>query len=146
MDNPWVRIARTCVRPPALGLAGVVVAWWLLLAGAVAWLGDEPTAAATPKPFAAVPGEMARIHQPSVPVRPVAATRAGFNAYQRGIRDNNAVALEEAFVVSEWYAVGHGEWVRVVAVDGDAAQVELLEGGYAGRLAWMTMQELSPPQ
>src|SRR5215207_7528491 len=100
MDNPWSRIARAGGRPPALGLVGVVVAWWLLLAGAVIWLSDEPTAAATPKPFAAAPGEMARIYQPDVPVRPVAASRAGFDAYQRGIRDNNAVALEEAFAVS----------------------------------------------
>jgi hypothetical protein len=113
----------------------VVVGWWLLLGGAFVWLVREPTVLATT-------GQTARIHRPTVPAHPVAANRAGLDAFQRSIRENDEGLREEAYVVSMWFAVSHDQLVKIIAVDGDAIQVELLEGLYAGRHAWLTTQDL----
>jgi hypothetical protein len=127
-------------------LAIAVLGWWLLLGAAIAWLVSEPAVSATPTPFTGVPGQTARIHRPAVPAHPIAANRAGLDAFQRSIRENDEGLLEEAYMVSNWFAVGHGQMIRITAVDGDAIQIELLEGPYAGRPAWVATQDLGPTQ
>jgi hypothetical protein len=131
------------------GLSGsaltlIVVGWWLALGGAVVWLMHEPTASATSTPSALAPEQMARIHQPGMPSWPIPVSRAGFDAFQRGVRESDEAAIEEAFTISEWIDARHGQAVRIITVDGDAVQVELLEGTYAGRQAWLKARNLSP--
>jgi hypothetical protein len=38
----------------------------------------------------------------------------------------------------------HGQLVRIVTVDGDAIQIELLEGLEAGHRAWLKARNLAP--
>src|SRR5918994_7320287 len=98
MDRPPNRQApRRRVRPSGGALMLVVVGWWLLLGGAFVWLVREPTVLATT-------GQTARIHRPTVPAHPVAANRAGLDAFQRSIRENDEGLRDEAYVVSVWFA------------------------------------------
>jgi hypothetical protein len=72
-----------------------VVGWWLILGGVTLWLMPEPTASA------AAEGQITRVHQVGLPSLPVPVSRAGFDAFQRGVRESDEDAIEEAFTVSE---------------------------------------------
>src|SRR5215204_2051509 len=110
------RIVRAAVQPPSLGLAGVVIAWWLLLGGAAV--------SATLTPFTAAPGQRARIRQPGIRDWPVPTTRLAFEGFQRGVRESDESAINDAFTDGEWLAVNHGDDVRIVAVNGEVVEVE----------------------
>ena len=125
-------------RPAARGLASVVVVWWLLLGAVMVWLMPEPLASARSK------GQIARIHQVGLRQLPIPASRAGFDAFQRGVRESDEDLIDDAFVVSEWIYVTPGQEVRIVTVDGDAVEIELLDGPYAGRRAWLGTKNVSP--
>src|SRR5215213_653447 len=118
------RIVRAAVQPPSLGLAGVVIAWWLLLGGAAVWLSPEAAVSATLTPFTAAPGQRARIRQPGIRDWPVPTTRLAFEGFQRGVRESDESAINDAFTDGEWLAVNHGDDVRIVAVDGEVVEVE----------------------
>src|SRR3954447_24224500 len=96
MAGRWRRTVRAAMQPPSLGLAGVVVTWWLLLAGAAVWLSPEPTASATLTPFAPAPGQRARIRQPGIRNWPVPTTRLTFDEFQRGMLESDESAIEGA--------------------------------------------------
>jgi hypothetical protein len=40
--------------------------------------------------------------------------------------------------------VTHGQEVRIVTIDGDAVEIEVLDGPYAGRRAWLKAGNLEP--
>jgi hypothetical protein len=130
-------------RPPA-GLVVAVVVWWLLLAGAIVWLMPEPAASASSRRVAVVPGQTARLHQPGMPSWPIPVERAAFDEARRGFLESDEILIERAFATSEWLAASHGQAVSIVAVDGEAVQVELLEGPDAGRRAWVQPRHLGP--
>jgi hypothetical protein len=120
------------------GLTVFVLGWWTLLGGVFVWLMPEPTISATPK------GRIARVHQVGLPGLPVPLSRAGFDAFQRGVRESDADAIADAFAVSEWTPVTPGQEVRIVTIDGDAVEIEVLGGPYAGRTAWLKARNLQP--
>ena len=123
----------------------MVVLWWLLIGGAVALSLPPPARSAAPRPLIAAPGQTARIHQPGMPSWPIPVSRVGFDAFQRGVREGDEAVMDEAFQVSEWIEAAHGQRVRIIAVDGDVIQIELLEGTYAGRRAWVKPRNLGGP-
>ena len=135
-------------RSVAIGsaLALVVIGWWLLLGGAVLWLIPREASATPSIPFAAIPGQAARIHQPGMPSRSILASRLGLDRFQHRIRQSDEQPIEDAFTASEWITISHGLAVRIAAIDGVTAQVELLEGTYVGHLAWLEMRDLAPPR
>jgi hypothetical protein len=139
-----LRGIRGLSRRPSTGLVIAVVLWWLLIGGAVALSLPSSARSAVRGPLAIVPGQTAHIHQPGMPSWPVPVNRAGFDAFQRGARESDEAAMEEAFQVSAWISASHGQEVRIVAVDGDAVQIELLEGAYMGRRAWVKPRHLGP--
>jgi hypothetical protein len=100
------------------------------------WLMPEPTASARSK------GQIARIHQVGLRQLPIPASRAGFDAFQRGIRESDEDSIEDAFAVSEWIYVTPGQEVRIVTIDGDAVEIEVLDGPYAGRRAWLSTKNV----
>jgi hypothetical protein len=142
--NRSVRGVRGLARRPSAGLIMGVVLWWLMIGGMVALALPAPARSATPRPLVAVPGQTAHIHQPGMTSWPIPVSRAGFDAFQRGARESDEAAMEEAFQVSEWIDAAHGQAVRIVTVDGDAVEIELLEGTYAGRRAWVKPRHLVP--
>ena len=144
MADRSLRGARGSSRRPSTWLVVAVVLWWLLIGGAVALSLPSPARSAAQGPLVAVPGQHARIHQPGMPSWPIPVSRAGFDAFQRGARESDEAVMDEAFQVSEWISASHGQEVRIVAVEGEAVQVELLEGAYAGRRAWVKPRHLGP--
>ncbi|HZO29722.1 MAG TPA: hypothetical protein VFH48_27405 [Chloroflexota bacterium] len=138
------RITQTARFTAAGALAAVVIGWWLLLGSAVIWLMPEPVASATPKPFAAVRGQTARIHQPGIPSWPIPVERVAFDEARLGFQESDEAAIMHAFAAYEWIEATHDQPVWIVTVDGDAIQIELLEGLYAGDRAWLKTRNLAP--
>jgi hypothetical protein len=139
MDQPaWQHPTYRRPGPAARALASIVVVWWLLLGVVVVRLMPEPTASAQSK------GHIARIHQVGLRQLPIPASRAGFDAFQRGIRESDEASIEDAFAISEWIYVTPGQEVRTVTIDGDAVEIEVLDGPYAGRRAWLDTKNVRP--
>lgn len=130
-------------RRAAAGLAIVVIAWWLVIAAAVAQLLPAPAVSAPKGSARASAGQAARIHLPGLPDLPVPVERAAFEEYRRGVRESDEEAIDHAFAAYEWIRVSHRQAVRVTATDGEAVEVELLDGAHAGRRAWMTLRQVS---
>ena len=133
---------RRLRRPPTTGLVVVVVAWWLIVGGAVALTLPAPASSATPTPFALAVGRTARLHQPGMSSWPIPVERAAFDDARRGFLESDHVLIERAFATSEWLDASHGQAVSITAVDGEAVQVELLEGAFSGRRAWLMPRHL----
>ena len=70
--------------------------------------------------------------------------RAPFDESQLGYRESDEAAIEQAFTACEWIRVSHYDAVRVVTVDGEAIQVEMLEGPHIGRQGWLQSRHLGP--
>src|SRR5215212_7447691 len=138
------QVLRATFGAPVLGLFVLVAAWWLLLAGvATAALSSPVPSAATGAPVL-LPGHHARIAQRGVRDWPIPTSRAAHDEFQRSIAEDNEAMMDNAFVIAEWVAVNHGDLVRVLAVDGEVVEIELLEGGYAGHRAWLKQRQLTP--
>jgi hypothetical protein len=139
------RRANRVLRPGRIVLTILFAAWWLLASWAVVWIMPESTASAAPTPNRIVSAGVAvRIAQPGRPPFPIARDRSAFDAMQSG-----AFALDEStitlgVVTFEWIKVEHGQKAYVIALDGDAAQIEMLEGEYAGDRAWIHRGDLAP--
>jgi hypothetical protein len=139
------RRARRGLRPGRLVLMILFVAWWLLAGSAIVWIIPEGTASAAPTPNRIVSAGVAvRIAQPGRAPFPIARDRQAFEAMQSG-----AFALDEStitlgVVAVEWIKVEPGQKAYVIALDGDAAQIEMLEGEYAGERAWIHRRDLAP--
>jgi hypothetical protein len=125
-------------------LAAMVMIWWLLLATATVQLLPAPVASA-PKGGPGVPsGRTARVHLPGLSSLPIPVDRAAFDEAQRGFKEGDEEAIEYVFTAYVWIEGSHGQAVRVVTIDGEAVEVELLEGRYAGRRGWLKTRHLSP--
>ena len=136
-------LARAGRRVP-VGLTISVATFWLLFAGAVV-LMLPALAASTPKPgFIAVSGRTAHINQPGMPDWPIPVDRRAYDEYNRGSRESDDDAIEHAFAASEWITVSDGQAVQIIEVDGEAHQVELLDGRSVGRRGWLKTRHLRP--
>src|SRR5689334_21935846 len=124
-------------RSLVTGLMAVVVAWWLLIGGALLLALPSPTASATPTVWALASGQRVRIDQSGITHWPIPVERQAFDTYYRGVQESDDGAIDAAFASSEWISTNYGEAARIVAIDGEAVQIELLEGSYAGRRAWV---------
>ena len=123
------------------GITGIVVTWWLLITGIVTMtMPAPPVLAATVGP-GLVPGQAARVFLPGMSWLPIPVERAAFET-QRGYRESDAAATEHAFTAYEWVRVSHDDAVRVVTVDGEAIQVESLEGVNIGHRGWLKPRHL----
>lgn len=130
--------------PAALGLPVVVITWWLLLAGTVALTVPAPADSAPTASHGARPGQAYRVNQPGMPSWPIPVDRAAFDEHYRATRESDGHAVMQAIAASEWIDVVHGQAVRVIQVDGEAIQVEILEGPNAGRHGWLKPRHLEP--
>jgi hypothetical protein len=126
-----------------VSLTVIVLPWWLLIGAAVQTL--PAPAASAPKAGAEVSfGQTARIHLPGLSSLPIPVERVAFDESQRGFRESDEDAIEHAFTAYAWIEVSHHQSVRVVAIDGGAVEVELLEGRHAGHRGWLKTRQLSP--
>src|SRR5215207_2087090 len=115
---------------PMRGVAAIVVPsaaltiWWFLVFGVVAVV----------VPTSFEPDMLARIDAPGMIAWSIPESLTELHAYNLANDLEDEVALEAALAATTWIAVMDRQQVRVVRVDGAAAQVELLDGPYAGRL------------
>jgi hypothetical protein len=133
--------ARLIRRLPVLLLV-VVATWWLLIAGIVAAAMPSRAASAPKVEYRVAPGQLANVYLPGLSWLPVPVDRQAFDEAERGFRESDEAAIDRAFDDYEWIRIGHGQWVRVVAVDDRAVLAELVEGAYAGRRAWVKARHL----
>jgi len=135
---------RQLWRGPGVVLTVVVATWWLVVGAVVVAMLPAPAESASTLSFAVTPGRTARINQPGIPVWVIPVERAAYEEYQRGFQESDEL-IEHAFTVFAWIEVSHHDVVRVVAVDGEAVQVELLEGRSGGRRGWLRTRHLDLP-
>jgi hypothetical protein len=125
------------------GLAPLVVAWWLVIAAIVVATMPGPVASAPKVPLVVEPGTMAQIEQHGMRDWPIPVDRAAFDDLRRAYQESDQQAIERAAEATAWLTVAHHQIVQVVAVDGEAVQVLILEGDHAGRRGWLLTRHLS---
>ena len=91
-----------------------------------------------------MPGVQAHVTLPGMKALPIPVSRLGFDTANRGFAESDEDAIEFAFAVSEWIEVSDRTAVRIVTVDGDAVQIEILDGPWAGRQGWVKPRQLGP--
>ena len=140
---PWILLVRgrVGVGTTALGLA--VAAWWLLIVGSIVGTVPAPAAVAQLPDFVA-PGRSVQISAPPRVRWSIPVGRIEFDAYNLAVDMDDETALESSYAATEWIPVADLEIVRVVQVDGEAVQVELLDGAFAGRRGWLKAGQLRP--
>jgi hypothetical protein len=122
----------------------VVVVWWLLVAGAVVSTLPAPARSAPTVGMSLAPGRTARIYLPGMPDLPIPVDRGAFDEAQRGFRESNEQLIDRAFSMSEWIKVARDQRVLILTVDGEAVQIELLDGTNSGRRGWLKPSNLAP--
>jgi hypothetical protein len=130
--------------PSTILFAALVIGWWMTLAGIITLLLAEPAASASRGAFRPMPGVQAHISLPGMKALPIPVSRLGFDEANRGFAESDEAAIEFAFAVSEWIEVSDRTAVRIVVEDGDAVQIEILDGPWAGRQGWMKPRQLGP--
>jgi hypothetical protein len=129
---------------PMAGLVGGLAAWWLLVAAVLFFALPAPTSSELREaPHRLIGQQQARVHLPAMRDLPVPTSRLAFDEFQRGVRESDEAAIDAAFEMAEWVAVNHGDDVHVVAFDGETVEIELLEGSYTGRHAWVLRRQLT---
>jgi hypothetical protein len=121
----------------------VVLAWWLLVVGAVALLPTSP--AGVDDVLALAPGDMAHISTPSggawlIPMERVTYYEVEWPSANDNVEDVPADVRAQP----GWLAVRDGQAVRVVDIDRTAAEVELVEEPNIGGQGWLHLQYLRP--
>jgi hypothetical protein len=115
-----------CCRYRAAIVAGIgFVLWWALLLGLLARLD---AGGAAPARVGVAVGGVVSVSVPSLQAWPIPTDRATFDDYRRALRDDDEGALAEITSRAGWIAVADRQVVRVAAVDGAAAQIEVLDG------------------
>jgi hypothetical protein len=131
-------------RTGVIGLGIFSATCWLVIVGALVLMMPAPGAAAPKGGGILVPGWTAHVNQPGMPDWPIPVDRRAYDEYHRGFRASDEEAIEHAFAASEWIKVRDRQAVRIVDVDGEAVQVELLEEPSAGRRGWLKPRHLAP--
>lgn len=70
--------------------------------------------------------------------------RTGISAWDRAYNEHDERGMAQVLRLYETLWVPEGTWVQVVALDGDAVQVELSNGPQAGRRGWARTSALRP--
>jgi hypothetical protein len=142
--RPHLSARRRRRRTGVIGLGIFSATCWLVIVGALVLTVPAPGAAAPKGGAVLVPGWTARINQPGMPDWPIPVDRLAYDEYHRGFRESDDEAIDHAFAAFEWITVQDRQAVRIVEVDGEAVQVELLEGPNAGRRGWLKPRHLAP--
>ena len=144
----WMRshpsARRRAGRSSALLLTAVVTGWWLCLGVAIVMLLPISAVSAPKGAYKPSPGATAHIVQPGLKAWPIPVARIAFDDFYRGTAQTDESAIEAAFTESEWIEVEDRTSVRVTVVDGDAIEIELLDGSNAGRRGWVKPRHLGP--
>ncbi len=134
-------VVRRSPSAASLALVLGVTLVWLVIFGAIAL---ARTATARPAAgFAIEPGHLAHLNAPPLTEWTIPVGRMQFDAYQLALDADDEEALAKVTAVTEWITVTDQQVVLVLRVDGNAIQVELLDGTDVGRQGWLKRRQLS---
>src|SRR5215216_5203759 len=138
----WELTVRRWVSWASLALGLSVTLVWLAIFGAVVL---AMTAIAPPAAGLAIePGHLAHVKASPLTEWSIPAGRVQFDAYQFALDADDEIALAKVAAVTEWITVTDQQVVLVLLMDGDAVQVELLDGADVGHRGWLTRGQLVP--
>jgi hypothetical protein len=121
----------------------VVIAWWLLIVGAVGFMPTSP--AGVGGVLALAPGDLAHVSTPTGGAWLIPIERVTYYEVERPSTDDNGEEVPvDVRAQPGWLAVRDGQAVRVVDVDRTAAQVELVEEPNIGGQGWLHLNYLRP--
>jgi len=146
-----VLLARGRVSAATVALVGGVLAWWLMIVGAITLAVPTPAAApAVPegaKPRVAIvfaPGDLVHVSAPSGALWLMPVDRVTYYEYDRALLDNDADVMAQMRAQPGWVVIVHGQVMGILDVDPTAVQVELLESPNTGRRGWLPVDYLRP--
>jgi hypothetical protein len=124
-------------------LMSVVIAWWLLIFWAVAFM--SPSTPTGDGVLALAPGDLAHVSTPSggawlIPIDRVTYYEVAWPSADDNVEDVPA----DVGARPGWLIVRDGQAVRVVDIDRAAGQVELVEEPNIGGQGWLHLQYLRP--
>lgn len=140
---------RASRRATAVALvSAAVAAWWLVVGVAVVTMLPAAAASSTGVATAAADGPLMHVHLPGLASSPVPfpafVGRAGYDAARQGFDLSDEDLIDATFANHDWVTVLHGQAVRIVRRDGEAVEVELVDGAFAGRRAWLSARQVAP--
>ena len=140
---PWILLIRRRIGAGTAALGLAVAAWWLLIVGSVVGTVPAPAVVAQIPDFVS-PGRSVQISVSPRVRWSIPVSRAEFDAYNLAVDMRDETALDSSYAATEWIPVADLEIVRIVQVDGEAVQVELQDGAFAGRRGWLKARQLRP--
>jgi hypothetical protein len=145
---PWFHSPSPGRRPgqrwTAIGLSAIVAGWWLTIGAVVVILAPPSVASAPPGAFRPTVGQ--RAHAPGIGGRPlpIPVARVTFDEAQRGFAARDEDAIDGAFESYEWIELADQAAVRIVQIDGEAAEIEIPDGPFASYTGWVKVRHLGP--
>jgi hypothetical protein len=120
----------------------VVIAWWLLIVGAVAFMPSSP--AGVGGVLALAPGDLTHVSTPSGGAWLIPIERVTYYEVEWPSADKCEAVPADVRPQPGWLVVRDGQAVRVVEIDRSAAEVELVEEPNIGGQGWLHLQYLRP--
>ena len=133
---------RRSLSGATLALALGVTLVWLAIFGAM--LLTMAAMAPPPAGLTIEPGHSAHLSARPLTEWQIPVGRMQFDAYQLALDADDELALAKVTAVAEWITVTDQQKVLVLVVDGDAVQIEVLDGADVGRRGWLRRRQLSP--
>src|SRR5688572_1472438 len=144
LSRAWLGVQVTrCRVSTATFLLGVGLVW-LVIFGAIVLAVPTVSTPANRLALAVETGHAAHLHAPPLTEWPIPVGRMEFDAYNLALDSDDEVAIAKVEAIADWIIVAADQAVLVLYVDGDAVQVELLDGADAGRRGWLKRRHLVP--
>src|SRR5688572_6873 len=138
----WALGTRNWVSLATLALGVMLV--WLVIFAAIVFTVPTVSTPAHRLGLTVAPGRTAHLHAPPLSDWPIPVGRMEFDAYNLALDSDDEVAIAKVEAIADWIIVAADQAVLVLYVDGDAVQVELLDGADAGRRGWLKRRHLVP--
>ena len=126
------------------GLMAGVTGFWLVAFWLASLTVPEPARAARTPTVAILSGSLVHIYAPPLKEWPIPIDRTTFDDYRQAVLTDDEGGLTGMVSRSGWIPVSDRRRVRVVTVNDNAVQVELVDGELAGERGWLLSRQLVP--
>jgi hypothetical protein len=138
------RAVRSSVTIESLAIALGVTLVWLGIFEAITLTVPIEATPANRLMLAPEPGRPAHLHALPGPEWSIPVGRLDFDAYNLALDRDDERALAIIVAVAEWLPIRADQPVLILLAEGDAAQVQLLDGANTGRRGWLKRKYLAP--
>jgi hypothetical protein len=140
----WVLTVLGRMGVPHVGLWVAVVIWWLLVSGIIAIMITTTEPAGEADAVFYIPGQDAHLVAGHLGSWLIPSNHATFDDHQGRVLAGRGRIFTDAISQPGWIRVVEGPAIRVIAVVGDAVEIELLESPGTGGRGWIHMVYLRP--